>query len=576
MNSKLTITGLLSVTLTAAALGETSPFTHDYLDDLRMPYTYSNPDLPDFDQRRVYYESGDEGTNYCYPTTGMNLLAYLANNGCPGLVDGAPASWYPGSASLYDKVTAQIEDLGTNYMGTDPTWGTWTSKAATGLDDWMAAHASGCRLWFAVAYSGELTPSRLAEIVQAGGLVNPGVGWYSPTNGVNYIRDGGHICTMAYLSLNPPIVAYPYTGADRIGFHDPARGDGDFTDQSPFNREDYDLGTGETAVFDDGGGSAKATRTLYEVKSYGSSHTAFLDNYVALEQMLLCYVSFDPYLANLKFVARKAWEPLPTEIIVDVPEGILDLALPLGNTRAIYLTKAGTDGLSKLSAASLVDSRRATLATAPNAIALAVSRQQDAYVLYDSGRKLMKTPLRKEPTSQSAMTLSTLNSIACDDVNDRLLGISLSPTARIVEISRDMQSQRQVNLPTRAKVSGPLTISTKTGHLFVAAPRNSCVYEIAFGPTDSQPIFVSQINDTALSKCVALCIDDREHVYASTSTGRGLEFAPTEDGWSRVQDSVLDGLSIGARIATTVTRSNSDSSDVNNPAYRSSAPAAEH
>jgi hypothetical protein len=570
----------LSLTLTAAALGETSPFTpHDYLEELRVAYIYSNPNLPDLDQLRYYYPSGTSGDVYCYPTTGMNLLAYLANNGWPDLVDGAPASWDSSSASLYAKVTAQIDDLALNYMGTDAS-GTSCYDAAAGLGDWMDAHGgttwttgTGFGRWFAVAYRGEPTPSMFAEIVGAGGLVNAGVGWYSP-NGDNYVRDGGgHICTMAYLDLS--FTVFPYVGANRIGFRDSSKGDGIFTDQSPFNTEYYDLGNGKTAVFDDYGSFATATRSLYEVKAYGSSHTAFLDNYVALEQMILAYVSYHPSGGLMKFVARKAWEPVPTEVIVEVPEGIVDLALPLGNTRAIYLTKAGADGLSKLCAASLVDSRRAILATAPNAIAVAVSRQQDSYVLYDSGRKLLKTPLRKEPASQSATTLSTLNSIACDDLNDRLLGISLSPTVRIVEISRDMQSQRQVNMPTFAKLSGPLAISTKTGHLFVAAPRNSCVYEIALGPHDSQPVIVSQINNPALSKCVALCVDDHEHVYASTSTGTGLEFARTQNGWSRVQASVLNGLSIGARIATTVTRSNSDSSDANNPAYRSSAPAAE-
>src|SRR6185436_20806352 len=97
----------------------------------------------------------------------------------------------------------------------------------------------------------EPTPWNLAEIVRAGGLLNAGVGWYSPTGDGNYVRDGGHICTMAYFALG--YTTFLYEGANSIGFRDPNTGEGSFTDQSLFNTEYFQFGTGETAVFDDDG-----------------------------------------------------------------------------------------------------------------------------------------------------------------------------------------------------------------------------------------------------------------------------------------------------------------------------------
>jgi hypothetical protein len=567
------MTAKLSLTIAASIVAAASPHAiaeADYIGARLGMFVYSEPDLPDLDQHRDTLP--DLGGMHCYPTAGLNLLAFLSNNGWPELMDGAPSNWE--SEGVYETVTESIRLLGM-YMGTTSD-GTSCTNAATGLNQWIDERGASWSsdsfrfAWNSIAYRGEPTPSMLADIVSAGGLVNPGVGWYT-SHGDDYIRDGGHNITMAYLSMND-FFSLPGAANDRVGWHDPSRDEDNLTAQSPFNTEYYDLGDGETAVFDDDGDFETTERTLYEVKDYAYSHVAFMDNYVALQpQIIAAFRGFDLGVPKL-IAAAQVWEFEPIEFIVNEPEGLLDLALPMGNTSVVYLTHPTTSGLSKLRAASLVDSRKVELATLLNATALTVSRQQCAYVLYAAGQRVQKTELRTNPNSQSVALVTSIKGIASDDVHDRLLGVSMAPGAKIVEISLNLQSQRQAMLPVGVKPNGAIAVSPKTGNIFIASPQNSRVYEIAYAPSDNVPTIVSQINHPGLAQCVGLCVDDQEHIYISRAQGNGLEFVRAATSWVRLQPSVIDNLQFGSRVVVSVSRSNIPHGQEHNPAYRNVPP----
>ena len=117
-----------------------------------------------------------------------------------------------------------------------------------------------------------------------------------------------------------------------------------------------------------------------------------------------------------------------------------------------------------------------------------------------------------------------------------------------------------------------LAVSSRTGNLFIVSPQSQRIYEVAFAPQSSQAVIVSQIKHPNLAACVAACIDDQERVYASTSSGSGLEFARGQGNWSRAQPSVLDGLTVGSCIAVSISRSNANAIDVHHSANRNVLP----
>ena len=239
--------------------------------------------LPDVDQIRgtsptVPGLPGD-GTQYCAPTAGVNVLSYLARGGFFTGVDGRTDFAAPDG---YAAATEAVRAMGVD-MSTGSSTGTVFSNQVAGLERHLgrAGAVGTVHLDWDLYDAGENrrgpTAEDLAEIGLGGGILNLVVGWYTITpvrDGTpKAVRNGGHIVTLASMSTKPP-----YTSAE-VGLNDPwtqARVD---TTQSPFAAEtfgiDWTLLTMENRRR---GGLAD-----YEIGAFtGAFQGGLLDGYVAL------------------------------------------------------------------------------------------------------------------------------------------------------------------------------------------------------------------------------------------------------------------------------------------------------
>lgn len=173
-------------------------------------YSWSMTGMPDIDQIRTADAPNghpglpNQGSMWCVPTTGMNILAYLAGLGfSPGV---ASKDWT--AAANYDEMTAELDQLG-DEMDTDPQKGTggqgYIDAMTERLDDAGVTKGKGV-LGSLQQISYSLDPNwqgaSVREMALAGldgSLVAAGIGFYADENaagqGAVKRRTGGHFMT---------------------------------------------------------------------------------------------------------------------------------------------------------------------------------------------------------------------------------------------------------------------------------------------------------------------------------------------------------------------------------------------
>ncbi|MEO0632028.1 MAG: hypothetical protein AAFY46_15085, partial [Planctomycetota bacterium] len=161
----------LSIAITLASVAGTSAATADIRAASFSGFTqfvYEVGPVPDIDQRRSGL--GENGRNFCVPTSFLNWSAYIAWHGNPGIAPGP--DWY--SPSVYDTITLNAALMGVN-MSTNPASGTSMPDAVNGGQSWFGSNAFV--LYFDAPSD---TGTILGEMALAGingSLVMPRVWW---------------------------------------------------------------------------------------------------------------------------------------------------------------------------------------------------------------------------------------------------------------------------------------------------------------------------------------------------------------------------------------------------------------
>jgi hypothetical protein len=199
--------------------------------------------MPDLDQIRATTSTvaglpGD-GTQYCGPTTAVNLLSYLARAGFRTGVDGTTDFAAPDG---YTAATDAIRAMGVE-MPTSATGGTGVIEFVRTFENHLGRAAAVGTLHseggsYRSSGGHPPTPEELAEIGIDGAVVAAILGLYTTktdSTGTYYQRAGGHFATLAGVAT-----MRPYSTA-KLTFADPWTVPVLDTTQSPYQFESYGL-----------------------------------------------------------------------------------------------------------------------------------------------------------------------------------------------------------------------------------------------------------------------------------------------------------------------------------------------
>lgn len=251
---------------------------NNYIDDAR--FAYIAYDMPDFDQQRLG-DLPNDGVCYCGPTSGTDLLAYVATHGYPDVDPGVPFLFDWESQANYDDATAIIDTLGDEMSCSSGAGGTACGVGGTAMFNAMVARL-GDR--FNVTYDirnfNSSTEMRLSDIAARNAASNAiGMIHYGRYNGSfdsNGVfkstgRNGGHV-----VAVN---VAIGLGGNARIlGTRDPWANDGTDNVQEEFRTNFWTLR--QQAV--EGSGGNTINMDMLGEPYNGNTRLRALEGYIAV------------------------------------------------------------------------------------------------------------------------------------------------------------------------------------------------------------------------------------------------------------------------------------------------------
>jgi hypothetical protein len=348
-------------------------------------------------------------------------------------------------------------------------------------------------------------------------------------------------------------------GAYTISWRDPASDDGSFTSQSAFSTETYSLSP-VTASFDG------SNRTQYQVSGFANgANPGFLDGYVVIMPKFALTTApgdfeFDLYTFSSIVGTHTS--------AVAALGGILHAGFHPSMTQVAYLTLPDGDGRSDLRVLDPNSGDTVLIQEQLNwPLKVAVSRHRRAYVLDDYGIDLHGYDLDQQQTPYQATMPQYMNTLAYDDLYD-LVYVLCTANTRLIMCPPDLSTVTDVQLPggLSINVDAPMFVSPVTSNVWIASQWASALYELGVDEFGVATL-LSTVNDPDLANAIGLSVDDQEHVFVSTSSGAGLEFAGGTGNWYRVSPSVLDGLTFGSVIEMSYSRSNFDPATMTGPAY---------
>lgn len=301
---------------------------NNYLDADR--FAYIAYDMPDFDQQRLG-DLANNGVCYCGPTSGTDLLAYVATHGFADVDPGVPFLFDWESQANYDDATAIIDTLGDEMSCSSGAGGTPCGVGGNAMFNAMNARL-GDR--FNVTYdirsfSGS-TEMRLSDIAarnaasNAIGMIHYGryIGSFD-SDGVFKAtsRSGGHV-----VAVNVALAA----GGDAqvLGTRDPWANDGTDDVQEAFRTNVWTLT--EQAVEWNGGNTIDMD--MMGDPYSGNTRLRALEGYVAVAPK--SGFTWDPYTPAtlLQFeLAPIEWNPGWVPPVLDLQEPVTRLVPMPGN-----------------------------------------------------------------------------------------------------------------------------------------------------------------------------------------------------------------------------------------------------
>ena len=537
-------------------------------------FLYEIEHMPDLDQRREPTPSSfglpGNGSMYCAPTSGMNMIMYAANHGFPEMNPPGVGDWQ--SQTRYDDATSSIAALGME-MGTLATGGTTGGGLKAGLQAWLDFYGK-----FTVhydQYNGNYSPTLdviVKSAVIGGSLVSFGhqrwdnIGLVDGARFVN-ATPSGHVVTLSVASRSSRA-----SGHTVVGVRDPAQADSNKTMQAPFantffNVEDHLL------THTDGGGSSW-TRVMSILNFNASADVlSIIGDYVAIRPKAgysltsdgLYFVPhiprrFDPGFPCCDPIAS----PTGTRIlaIADHPDGIGYLVLVEGGPagpEALYLIGPG-------------DQMPESLLELQGATAMALGRNRSLYIVRStgptSGGVLERITLDPQPATLASIALSQpVQAIATDDAADEvvLLSTTNSMLTRIDFGLVDAPSQLDISGVVPLSGDAQISVSPADGSLWILTDASSSLFGLSTGVTGGLSAeSIDPMGDHAPS---GFDFDDAGHLFVSRD-GVMVEFARDAGGsWQELVDSPFAGLQSEGVLRMTRSRTNYDPSSEPTPPF---------
>ncbi|MCH7591993.1 MAG: hypothetical protein IH989_04325 [Planctomycetes bacterium] len=532
---------------------------------------------------------GTGGAMYCFPTSAISWMAYLANHGYPQVDPGPASDWE--SMDVYNLVGDAIEQMGV-LMETTGNGGTKGEEGRLGLRDWLAPQFP---LFSVVRHAKQETYcprlEHLAKAGLSGQLVIAGIGYYylsiaRETGGDFWTRNGGHLMPFrrAVFEGNPLV--------RRLGYVNPFSSDSTY-EQSPFSDRITTL-EGVTSMFRAGEGDPFYDRTQDRLTGWTGRPT-FLDSYTAIVPMsLITAVPFGPDAPGLKRINPVPVPPtnIPLDQTIPSPTGtkVIDGAFLPSFTDALLITEGDEVTPDRLWEVDLVtrDTVEIVLPDEPGLIvtqrfplrANAVNKARSRMYYIVDRSVLVDIPL---PSASLA------DAMTYDDANDQVLVLSASTSELLVYPADLSTSPTILSLPTVIAPTGGVDIDvTPDGQeVWIVDTAGGAIYRLTYAVVGGGLVVTETIPccDFAPPSGTAsrpdeqpekLIIGGSGYAVILLNTGSVLELEESRTGgWLPTTNPLLTGHAASGFIDIVRSRTNFDPATMTGPAWRHVLPIDE-
>ncbi|MFI4881908.1 MAG: GC-type dockerin domain-anchored protein [Phycisphaerales bacterium JB064] len=540
--SKLTAATALLVTagLAASAMGQCSIYRLN---------------MPDFDQRRSALPG--DGSMYCVPTATANALAYMANNGYPGVFDG-PRNWQ--SQSNYNFVSTQLTTLGT-LMGTSVSGG-------TGMDGWLfgakvytnQAPFTIVGSYLAKGFQG-VSPHQMVDQMRIGAIVMPVIGWYDPQGSGRWLRDGGHMVTMwgALNTCGTPqdtlmVFCDPWT-SDSLGL------------QSNFLLNFSAFETNPTWTFRRKNESLYYPRKVMRV----NVNDGFLDGFGVIWPVH--GLTTDPATQDISFLIPKPPQddPGPKRFRMrPIPTGSKLIAMGTGAlpTEGFVLTEPEVGRVGMLHHAHFLDDTLTDIAPITSPMGMVVGRDGDAFVATPGA--LLRFAMQADGTyglDDTVLLPAVPDAMHYDDAADEIIILSMAER-RLIRVSNKLEIIRNDAIPAAVALlgDGSVTVNPIDGKEWIACTGSPQLARLGRDAASGRLELEEQIAMPGVTAPASVQFGDDGTVYVGEG-GLVKAFKPgPRTAWVPNPDSPMDGLASGPLFTIGRGRTNYDAAtmeDVN-------------
>jgi hypothetical protein len=400
----------------------------------------------------------------------------------------------------------------------------------------------------------------MAKTAIDGSYVIPVVGWYTnPDTALKHIRQGGHALTLVSARKTKLRSGYGRT----LGVHDPAApNDAQVTTQSAFQVDSYQVtpAVGTYGWIDEAGVEHTFGATADRVQLYGS---AYLDGYYAIRAKLFV-TAVGPEIYMYWPYPDK---PRPDVFRSPTDDPVIDVALHPQATRHPFLV----DDSSTVWQFDTVTGEVDAFASVPGARRIVFGKDQTLYALTASGTIVGLDRNGRAVKRGRAAGGLTLDAIAYDEANDRLVGYSRQRNT-LVFFDGDLivrgSTALKPNQVARGTSHVSMSIAPKTGAIHLTRDGLPGVVRVSFrrnGSAVTRQLALPGVQDAS-----GLTVDERGHIFVN-SGGYATEF----DASGRpVEWSPFAAMRAGSVVQVLRPFSNADPAMATSPSFRNVLPPA--
>lgn len=570
---------------------------------------------------------GFGGGMYCFPTSGIDWMAYLANNGYPQIDPGPTLNWQ--SMDVYNLIGEKIDEMG-ELMNTSASGGTGGENGRAGIEAWLTPYDP---LFIVMRISTQNTYApRLEDLAKAGlcgHLVIAGIGYYdkfilrdvprernsadtenSPRQPFLWVRDGGHLMAFNGASFyGDPLVRI-------LSCRNPSSGGDSTLTQSTFSSSTTPL-TGITGNFQIGDAGI-FVRTHDRLDDWTNKPT-FLDSYTAIVpfSLLTAVPVGDP--PGVKWLNPVPVPPtnLPGATTLATSGAPIDGRFFPTFTEAVFVTQGATGSGNKLWHLDFVTGESAEIPLPeppqrgePTLIATGRSAPHSLYYNTSSpaGGVVVKEIMKDGSAGKTFSTFPPGANIAALIYHDETDALHVLSSATSQLLIFDVHSTAEPTVLALPAVVAPagsvdMAVSRDGSEVWIADTAGETLYVLSHGPTGglvvsetiaccedflpmlearpsgpgaSKPKEIVVVGTVTNSNSAGFRLLIRLDTDPPTGEGPLLELErAAAGGWQAAASPLVSGMTAARFIDVVRPRTNYDPATMTGPAWRDVLPAAD-